>query len=102
VAILDIAAGTLGLVGGLVIFLLASVGSATFRVPTVLIAVDAPLLVLGIVTFAAGIYAIQAKKWGLVLAGSISALLVFPLAGIPAITLAVLSKNEFEQSHDTA
>jgi len=56
--------------------------------------VAAPIIV-GILALAGGLYALRRGKWGLALAGSIVALLVSPLFGIPAIIFTALSKNEF-------
>jgi len=53
-------------------------------------------LIISILSIVGGIYALQRKKWGMALAGSIAAFFCsFPL-GIAAIILTVLSKNEFE------
>ena len=49
-----------------------------------------------IVQFAGGIYAIKRQKWLLVIISSaVTFMIVFPV-GIPAVILAVLSRNEFE------
>ena len=53
-------------------------------------------LIAIIVQFAGGIYAIKRQKWLLVIISSaVTFMILFPL-GIPAVILAVLSKNEFE------
>ena len=45
-----------------------------------------------------GIFCLRRRKWGLALAGSISAILVlFPL-GIPAVVLTALSKKQFQRN----
>jgi hypothetical protein len=52
-------------------------------------------LLLAILAVIGGIYALQRKHWGLALAGSIAAILVFFPTGIAAIIFIALSKNEF-------
>lgn len=67
--------------------------------------VSAVLLTLGIISclfslfiLVGGICALQRKYWGLALAGSIVAVLGFPLLGIPALVLVALSREEFERA----
>jgi hypothetical protein len=48
-----------------------------------------------VVAIIGGIFALRRRLWGLVLAGAICSLTVFPL-GIPALILAVLSRREFK------
>jgi len=61
-----------------------------------------PLAILSILSLVGGIYAVQRRKWGLALAGSISAIFAsIPLlgglpVGITATVLTALSKSEFE------
>ncbi len=55
-----------------------------------------PLIVLGALAMVGGIYALQRKMWGLVLAGSISATLFSPIMGIAAITFTALSRRQFQ------
>jgi hypothetical protein len=54
------------------------------------------LAIVGILAIIGGVYALQRRKWGMVLTGSIAALLPCRLFGIAAIVLAVLAKKEFE------
>lgn len=55
------------------------------------------LPVLGVLAVVGGIHALQRKKWGWALTGSIAALLpICVLVGIAAIILTAQSKNEFE------
>ena len=71
-------------------------------VPSLLISIAVPLAILSILSLIGGIYALQRRKWGLVLAGAISAVFAsIPLlgglpVGITSIILTALSKNEFE------
>ena len=51
---------------------------------------------VGIWPLLGGIYALQRKKWGLALAGSIVAILGLTPLGIAATILTALSKDEFE------
>ena len=52
--------------------------------------------ILGILPLLGGIYALQRKKWGLALAGSIVAILGSTPLGIAATIFTALSKDEFE------
>ncbi len=55
-----------------------------------------PLFAWAALALMGGIFALQRKRWGLVLAGAVVALLPFSLLGLAATILVVLSKNEFE------
>ena len=54
------------------------------------------LLIVGILPIIGGIYAIQRKKWGLALAGSIIAIFGSSIMGILATIFIAMSKEEFE------
>jgi hypothetical protein len=107
--ILDIIAGSFGLAGGIILFLLGTIGSGVLKFfitgmppfsPAALLAIfsalAAPLTVVAILAIVGGIYALQRKVWGLALAGSIAAFFPSWLLGIAAIVFTALSKNEFE------
>lgn len=53
-------------------------------------------LMFGVVSLVGGVYALQRRKWGWVIAGSICSLLPKPVLGLVAIILTVISKDEFE------
>ncbi|HEY78288.1 MAG TPA: hypothetical protein G4O09_04165 [Dehalococcoidia bacterium] len=53
------------------------------------------LAVVGILPLLGGIYAVQRRKWGLALAGSIAAIFGSTPLGIAAVILLALSKDEF-------
>jgi len=55
-----------------------------------------PCVVSTILSLIGGIYAIQRKKWGLALAGSIAAIFPTFIFGVAAVVLVALSKDEFE------
>ena len=55
------------------------------------------MLLLAVLALIGGIYALQRRYWGLALAGSIAAILVFFPTGIAAVIFVALSKNEFSQ-----
>ena len=71
-------------------------GGVPVNVVALLLLAGIPLVIFLILALVGGIYALQRKKWGLALAGSIAALLPLSLLGIAAIILTTLSKNEFE------
>jgi len=54
------------------------------------------LLIVGILPIIGGIYALQRKKWGLALAGSIVAIIGSSIMGILATIFVAMSKDEFE------
>jgi hypothetical protein len=54
------------------------------------------LLIVGILPIIGGIYALQRKKWGLALAGSIVAIFGSSIMGVLATIFIALSKDEFE------
>ena len=104
--VLTIVSGVFGLIGGLVLTVFGIVGGEILRyftfgtlelLPLALLSVvGIPVLLLGILALVGGIYALQRKTWGLALAGSISALLLSRLLGIPAIIFTALSQKEFK------
>ena len=108
--ILCIITGATRLMGGIIIFILGWLGDGILNlfwygmpgtefIPFLLLRIVAVLVVvLGIVAIVGGVYAIQRRMWGLVLAGSICATLLSWLLGIPAIIFTALSQKEFVQS----
>ena len=54
------------------------------------------LFIVGIFPIIGGIYALQRKKWGLALAGSIVAIFGSSIMGILATIFVALAKDEFE------
>ena len=68
--------------------------AAGFGGNTVISNVLAAVFILGILASILGsIFALIRRRWGLVLSGSIGALLCFPILGIAAITLTAISKR---------
>ena len=63
---------------------------------SILIILCVLFLVTGMLALLGGIYAVQRKKWGLALFGSICALIPTFVLGLAAIILITLSKDEFE------
>ena len=54
------------------------------------------LLIVGILPIIGGIYALQRKKWGLALAGSIVAIIGSSVMGILSTIFVAMAKDEFE------
>lgn len=54
------------------------------------------LLFIGVLALQGGIYAVQRKKWGLALVGSLCALIPTFVLGLAAIIVITLSKDEFK------
>jgi len=107
--ILDIISGVLSLIG-FVAFLIGSIAvglnavdihirvwdSGTAIALSVLITFTVLSLAVGILALIGGVYALQSKKWGLALTGSICALIPSFVLGLAAIILTALSRDEFE------
>ena len=63
---------------------------------TILVIAAIYLLIVSVVPIIGGIYALQRKKWGLALAGSIVAIFGSTLFGILATIFTAMAKDEFE------
>ena len=63
---------------------------------SVLIILCVLLLFAGVLVLQGGIYAVQRKKWGWALVGSLCALIPTFVLGLAAIMLITLSRDEFE------
>ncbi len=107
--ILSIIAGACGVIGGLLVAVLAEAiarGLRSFPMwpyvgPAVRIETMAgmaiPIIILGIVAIAGGIYALRRRIWGLAIAGSICAVFgPWFLLGILAIIFVTMGKDEFK------
>lgn len=109
--ILNIVSGAVGLVCvfGLIIaigvtggFYIPGTEQIPRFVPFLLTGIAIPLAIVSILSLIGGIYAVQRRKWGLALAGSISAIFAsIPLlgglpVGIISTILNALSKNEYK------
>ena len=95
--ILNIIAGVITLISGIMLTLAAGGNPMLALIPgAVLDAVTGLLIALGIVAILGGVCALRRKIWGLALAGSLcSFIFLFPL-GIPAIVFIALGKGEFK------
>ena len=104
--ILDIIAGVFALLGGVGVAL-ASGFLMAFRdgfigvppvpvIPFNLMIVAIPVIIIGALAIAGGVYALTRRIWGLALAGSIAAFFPSWPLGIAAIVFTIMSKNEFE------
>ncbi|MFC1971411.1 hypothetical protein ACFLV0_05765 [Chloroflexota bacterium] len=112
--ILDIVGGALTVLGAIAVFIgimffipiSRSVGPGPipemecWMIPGVLEAIlviaAVYLLIVGILPIVGGIFAVQRKKWGLALAGSITAIFGTSILGILATIFTAISKDEFE------
>jgi len=97
--ILDIIAGGAALMLGSGLLIGGAIVGFVTQMPmwlnTLIPIISAPLVILGLLDIAGGIYALMRKAWGMALAGSITALITSPLLGIIALVLTVISKKEF-------
>ena len=110
--ILDIIVGVFNLLGVIgVIIVIVVIGSNPYFwqffpaagfpltigfLQTILVISAIFLVVVGILPLLGGIYAVQRKKWGLALAGSIAAIFGSTPLGIAATIFTALSKDEFD------
>jgi hypothetical protein len=62
----------------------------------ILWAITLPLLVLGALALVGGVFALQRRRWGWALAGSVAAFFPFGLLGLLATIFTAMSKEEFE------
>jgi len=104
----DIVAGIAGLIGGIPLLVLAVVGSgalgalpdpAVRPLAAIPLAFFLPLALMcflaGVVAIAGGVAALNRRRWGLALAGSIAAVFGFFPAGIVAVIFTILAEPEF-------
>ncbi|MFC2050173.1 hypothetical protein ACFLTN_03230 [Chloroflexota bacterium] len=101
--ILDIVTGVFTLISvlGLIIgFVVTSSGEVAGEVPafvpSIIVILATFYLIVGVLGLIGGIYALQRKKWGLALTGSIAITFFWFILGIPAIVFTVQSRKEFE------
>ena len=98
--ILDIIAGSFGLILALMLIFMGGVMRFVPDVPSFMWALfmglAGPFAIIGILAIVGGVYALQRKIWGLALAGSIAAFFPSWPLGVAAIVFTILSKNEFE------
>lgn len=66
------------------------------NVTALLLSIAIPFAAAAALSMVGGIYALERKKWGWALAGSIAAFFPIGLIGTAAIVLTALSKDEFE------
>ncbi len=66
------------------------------NVPAVLFLLNIPFVAAGVLALVGGIYAIQRRKWGLALAGSVAAFFPCGIFGLISVILLILSRDEFE------
>jgi len=66
-------------------------------VSLILSIIAVPTLAIGVLALVGGIFALQKKSWGLVLAGSIASIISFFVLGVLAIVFTVIAKDEFDE-----
>ncbi|MBN2323185.1 MAG: hypothetical protein JXQ30_05580 [Spirochaetes bacterium] len=104
--ILNIVSGCLSLLGFLVLLAGIVITSNALGIPGVdavpdfvsliLTIIAIPTLGIGVVSLVGGIFALQKKSWGLLLAGSIASVISFFVLGVLAIVFTVIAKDEFD------
>jgi hypothetical protein len=73
-----------------------------FNASMILFIMSFPFLVSGVLAIVGGAYAVQRKKWGLALTGSIIAFFPYCILGMVSSILLALSKEEFESENQRA
>jgi hypothetical protein len=110
---LSIVAGVINLFAAFLLFLVTIVVQGIvgfvaipfwipFNASVALLALSLPFLVCGVLAIVGGVYAVQRKKWGLALAGSIMAFFPYCILGLVSVILLALSKEEFESTYPRA
>ena len=104
--VFNIITGALGIIAAIGTFIGFSVVSGGWGipgmeaipafVPGIILGTAIPSLLIAVLVLVGGIFAVQRKRWGWALAGSIAAILAFLPLGIPAVILVAQSKSEFE------
>jgi hypothetical protein len=108
--VLDIVAGSLGLVGTIFLLVFGDIfGSRVLKTsfpssvwqhwgwPIVIVGIASILfMVIDIPAITGGVFALQRKHWGWALAGAISALIASRILGIIALVFIALTRKEFE------
>ena len=85
-----------GLTAGLLLYLEGWPRLRLLLFPLLFLALAVPLLLVSLLAIIGGIYALQRKKWGLALAGSIAAFFPSPPLGIAAIVFTAISQDDFQ------
>ena len=77
-------------------FIISPVHGFDIHPIVVLLTISIPLTVLAIVAIIGGISALQRKRFGLAVAGSVASFLPFSVLGLASIILIALSRKEFD------
>jgi len=103
--VFNIITGALGILGAIAMFIGFSVvsggwgipgmGAIPAFVPGIVLGTAIPSLLIAVLALVGGIFAVQRKRWGWALAGSIAAIVVFLPLGIASTVLSAQSKSEF-------
>ena len=114
--ILNIVSGVFGIIASIFLIIVLSIGFGVLKwaldmpriealpafLPGLLWAITIPLVIISILALVGGIFALNRKRWGWALAGSIAAvfasipILRFLPLGVVAIIFTAISKDEFE------
>lgn len=105
---LSLAAGIIDIVaGGLSILLLAFMGlfflflsgtdEGMEEIPYLVALIPLAMLIPSVLAVVGGIFALRRRAWVMALIGSIALILTSQVAGIAALVLTIMAKDEFEQ-----
>ena len=96
--IIDIAAGGLSVVTLLfaVVFLFIMAGSEE-EMPLFIVLIPLAMLIPGVIAIVGGIFALRRRSWVMALIGSIALILTSSVAGVAALVLTVMARDEFER-----
>ena len=103
--IINIVAGVIAAIGFVALLIGGFVTSnpAVFRgnippvnVPAICFGLSVPSLIIGVLAILGGVYALQRKRWGLALTGSIVVIFSSFILGVVATVFLAISKKEFD------
>jgi len=95
--IIDIAAGGLSLVGLLVmVVVLLFVAGSDDEMPLFIGLIPLAMLIPSVLAIVGGIFALRRRSWVMALIGSIALILTSSVAGVAALVLTIMARDEFE------
>jgi len=95
--IIDIAAGGLSLVGLLVmVVILLFVAGSDDEMPLFIGLIPLAMLIPSVLAIVGGIFALRRRSWVMALIGSIALILTSSVAGVAALVLTIMARDEFE------
>lgn len=95
--IIDIAAGGFSLVTLLFMSVFMFVMAGSDEMPLFLALIPLAMLIPGVLAIVGGIFALRRRSWVVALIGSIALIVTSSVAGIAALVLTIMARDEFER-----